>query len=330
MTDGRSVATPRVTVLMSVYNGLPEVEEAVRSILAQTFADFEFLIIDDGSTDGSSTVLDRWADGDPRVRVLHQENRGLSHSLRRGVEEARGELIARQDADDVSEPERLERQVAFLEAHPDVVLVGTGATVLDKHGRRLWDAAVETDDAVLRGMLRSTSPFYHGSTMFRRDATLAAGSYRTEPHVEDIFLWRALAKAGRIANLPEPLYRFRLSPTSQNNVTRAIASRKRAILEALFDSGDSAIPADDLAFLESIGAQLPPRIRRAQYEVNIARGLLHRADRPDASRRSALRAVRLAPFLADPWALLLLASVPAPLRRRWFEHRMRRVKRAGT
>lgn len=329
MSDGTHTTAPPVTVLMSVYNGLPEVEEAVRSILAQTFVDFEFLVLDDGSTDGSGAVLDRYAAADPRVRVIHQENRGLSPSLRRGVEEARGALLARQDADDVSEPERLARQVAFLTAHPEIVLLGTGATVLDEHGAPLWDAAVETEDAVLRTMLRSTSPFYHGSTMFRREVALAVGNYRTEPHVDDILLWRALAGAGRLANLPEPLYRFRLSPTSQNNLTRRIGARKRSILEALHDGGNGDIPLADRAYLESINRRLPLRTRRAQYQVNIARGLLYRAGRPGESRRAALRALRLAPLRPDPWAILLLASVPTPLRRLWFEHRTRRVK-AGT
>ena len=114
---------------MGVYDGLPYVRDAVRSVLGQTYKDFELLVIDDCSTDGTAAELERVADGDDRLRIVrNDENVGLTRSLNRGLDEARGEYVARHDADDRSAPERLARQVAYLNANPDVAVVGTGAT----------------------------------------------------------------------------------------------------------------------------------------------------------------------------------------------------------
>ena len=128
--------TPAITVLMSVHNGLPFLAEAVSSVLAQTFFDFEFLILDDASTDGTADYLRTLSD--PRVRVITlAENIGLTAALNRGLREARGEFIARQDADDVSHPRRLELQFGFLKTNPACAVVGSQAWLADARGRSL-------------------------------------------------------------------------------------------------------------------------------------------------------------------------------------------------
>jgi glycosyltransferase involved in cell wall biosynthesis len=133
------MSTPQVTVVLPVYNAEAHLAAAVESVLSQTFADFEVLAINDGSTDGSGAILTRYAAANPRLRVIDQPNRGLIEVLNRGVREARGRWVARMDADDVCLPRRLERQVAHLAAHPDVALLGGWVATIDEAGRLLAD-----------------------------------------------------------------------------------------------------------------------------------------------------------------------------------------------
>src|SRR5512135_1833139 len=130
---------PLISVCMPVYNAERYIARAVESILGQTFGDFEFLILDDGSTDGSLEILRRYANHDPRIRLTSRPNKGLPPSLNELVDQARGEFIARMDADDVALPERFARQVEYLRAHPDCVLVGSRVQLVDPEGDPLCD-----------------------------------------------------------------------------------------------------------------------------------------------------------------------------------------------
>ncbi|MFZ5862176.1 MAG: glycosyltransferase family 2 protein [Nitrospirota bacterium] len=206
--------TPMVSVLMAVRNGLPFVRDAVASILDQSFRDFEFLIIDDGSTDGTSAFLG--AIGDSRVRLIRQEWGGLTRSLIRGLAEARGEYVARQDADDVSRPDRLGKQVVFLEANPDVLLVGSGGRLVSERGDVLRSYHYPTrHKQLVEDLERLTSPLPHTTIMFRRAEILACGGYRAVfRKAQDYDLYLRVAERGRLASLPEPLCDLRCSMTS--------------------------------------------------------------------------------------------------------------------
>jgi glycosyltransferase involved in cell wall biosynthesis len=204
----RSVRPPRVTVLMPVYNAERFLRQAVHSILSQTFDDLELLAVDDGSTDSSLSIIEGY--GDPRIRVVGtSRNLGHTHALNRGLRECRGELIARMDADDVSLPTRLERQVAFMQANPNVALVGTWAELIDEHGRVFHEVKLPCDPVEVRRTLISGNCFYHSSVMFRRDAVIASGSYRLD-YSEDYDLWLRLAARHEVANIPEVLLRYRV------------------------------------------------------------------------------------------------------------------------
>ena len=128
---------PRLTVAMSVYNNASYLKDALDSICAQSFREFECLIVDDGSTDGSSAILDEYAVRDPRIGVEHRSNHGLIASLNHIVDQARAPIIARMDGDDLCEPERFARQMAYLDAHPECGVLGTNAYEIDECGRRL-------------------------------------------------------------------------------------------------------------------------------------------------------------------------------------------------
>ncbi len=203
------IDAPRISVVMSVYNGAAHLEEAIKSILEQTYANFEFIIVNDGSTDASGEILQKI--DDCRIRVItNPSNLGLTKSLNIGSNAARGEYIARMDADDLSLPHRLERQLEFLEKNPDYALVGSSYYQIDEHGRIRSLIEVLTGDADLRAGLRQQNWFGHGSVMLRREALRQAGGYDEEfAYAQDYDLWLRLSEQFKLANLAEPLYCWR-------------------------------------------------------------------------------------------------------------------------
>ena len=158
--------TPAVSVVMAVRNGMPWVAEAVTSVLGQTLADLELIVIDDGSSDDTAAALAAFRDG--RLRLVRQDPAGLTRSLNRGLGLARAPLVARLDADDTAQPDRLMRQAALLASRPDIGLVGTGALEVDAAGRAVGTIVPPEDDVAIRRALIHANPFVHSSVMFRR------------------------------------------------------------------------------------------------------------------------------------------------------------------
>lgn len=202
---------PLVTVLMSVHNDRPFVAEAVRSILAQSFEDFEFFIIDDASRDGSSDVLRAIAD--PRVRLLtNAANQGLTRSLNIGLRAARGRYVARMDGDDVSEPDRLARQVAFLEASPEVGVLGTGRVLIDERGGVVANAPATCGRLRVLWKMLLGNALAHPTVMLRREV-LERHRLRYDESfqtAQDYELWTRLLRHTQADNLDAPLLRYRL------------------------------------------------------------------------------------------------------------------------
>lgn len=210
---------PRVSVVVPVYNAEAHLDEAIQSVLNQTFADFELIAVDDGSIDRSPAILKRFERADPRVRVIARPNTGIVGALNDGIAAARGPILARMDADDVCLPHRFERQVAYLDAHPDCVLLGTMVTVVDPHGLELYDSEplLEHDELERELMKGRGGVIRHPAAMIRRDALERAGGYRPEYQwAEDLDLFLRLAEVGRIANLPDTLLLYRQHPQSVN------------------------------------------------------------------------------------------------------------------
>ncbi len=212
---------PRITVLMSVYNGESHLSEAIESILQQTFTDFEFLIIDDGSNDNTSEILLRYSKKDKRIRVVRNENNiGLTRSLNRGIDLAKGEYIARMDADDFSLPTRFTRQIAYMDAHPKVGVVGS---YLVKHFNDKSDIAKYpcNHDMIHAGLL--TGPKIFHPTAFIRAAILRRHRiyYTNEfKYAQDFDLWVKIAKYADLANIPEVLCHQRIHENSISNSNR--------------------------------------------------------------------------------------------------------------
>lgn len=199
----------KVTVLMSVYNDKRHIMEAVDSILNQTFNDFEFIIINDASTDGTYDILKSY--NDPRITIhTNDKNIGLSKSLNIGLKMAKGEYLARQDSDDISMPERLKKQVDFLNTHPDYAVVGTFAKVLNENSEevRLWERPIEYTS--IREHLKRDNCIVHGSAMIRMPFLLNVGFYdESLEKSQDYELWLRFSKKYKMANIPEFLYLWR-------------------------------------------------------------------------------------------------------------------------
>jgi hypothetical protein len=241
---------PVVSVVMSVFNGERFLPACMDSILAQRFADFEFIIVNDGSTDGTVSILEEYREADPRIRVDHQENRGLSPALNRGIGVARGDYIARMDADDIAVPDRLGRQVDFLERHPRVGIVGGTVEFIDGTGRSLRLSANPASDGELRAALQDdVCPFWHPTVLMRREIVERLGGYRAVVNgAEDYDLWWRLSEHCELANLQAVLVRYRLHPfqMSVQKATEMALSRLGTLVSAAARQRGAPDPLDSI------------------------------------------------------------------------------------
>jgi glycosyltransferase involved in cell wall biosynthesis len=303
------MVNPAVTVLMAVYDPVPAMlDQAVESVLAQTFDDFEFLIIDDGSRDECvRNRLDFWASEDARVRLYHEPHRGVPAACNHGLSMARGDLVARHDGDDWSEPERLAQQVSLLARHPEVTLVSTDTDSHSADGELLWRLRLPHASDELARALRKGNPFVHGSTMFRRRTALAIGGYREAfPCSSDYdFLWR-LTEAGRAVNLDQVLYHYRYtggSISASKAAGQLIVHRAAQILAGARRRGE----------IEDV----PAALRAASVETSSKsfRALLKQADHVmlagdfSGARNAYFDVLRSHPWSGLAWAKMLRLGV---------------------
>lgn len=295
---------------MPVHNALPHLDQAIASILGQTFTEFEFVILDDASTDGSTERLRHWAATDRRIRLLGvEENLGPVRSSNYVAHAARAPFVARMDADDISYPERLAEEIQLLREHPEVGLVATLCDMIDAAGRKMRDPEV--------WRLSRPSvfvPFAHGATMYRRKVFDEVGGYREEcEYWEDQDLVVRIAKVSKVAIIPRPLYCVRQSTTS----TRVMADQER--LERSLDRAYQATDrlrrgiTYDRAFESPTGhsAKLDPRVFIALGSVQLWAG-----GKPRLFRRLLARA-QLSPDLLTASALIWTAwasTSPSSLR----------------
>lgn len=211
------LTAPRVSVVMCVYNGATYLSRSVHSVLAQTWTDFELVIVDDGSHDRTPLLLKELEQSDPRVRIITQANAGLTRALIRGCAEARGEYIARHDADDWSEPTRLAEQVALLESDPAIGFVSCATQYVgpDDEPLEIVSRSDSPAEATRKLLDERMGPPAHGSVMFRRCLYEAVGGYRPEFYFgQDSDLWMRMAEGAWIAYTPDWMYSARRDPNS--------------------------------------------------------------------------------------------------------------------
>lgn len=210
--------SPAITVLMSVYNGARWLDEAISSVLSQSFIDFEFIIVNDGSTDQSLEIINKFAGSDGRIVVINKPNTGLADSLNKGIQKARGAWIARLDADDLCEPERLEKQYKLAITIPNVVLIGSDLQEIDENSSLGKIRTYPIRHRELRRHLISGKFFAHSSAFFKTEIVRNVGGYRTAFfRAQDYDLWLRMVDRGCFAATGEPLIKYRIHPDMLSN-----------------------------------------------------------------------------------------------------------------
>ena len=297
---------------MSVYNAGAFLRPAMDSILGQSVRDVEFVIVDDGSTDESPRVLREYAGRDPRIRLTVRGNKGLTVTLNEGLEQARGEFVARMDCDDVSLPGRFEKQLAFLRAHPEVVCAGGHFELIDEKGRLLTRLRPPADDGTIQALLlRGHTAICHPAAMMRRDAVARVGGY--DPHfrtTQDLDLWLRLGEVGRLANVPDVVLQFRQHDGSVSETRREEQRRygRDAVERAWKRRGIAG------GVYEAAEPWRPGRDRRSRHRFALRYGWWgFNSGARGTALAYGMRAVRVAPWDLAGWKLLAAAALkPMP------------------
>lgn len=293
---------PLVSVVTPVYNNERYLEQAVQSILDQTLSDFEFILVDDESTDSSAAILERMSRQDPRIRVFRRPHTGIVGAMNDGLRLARAEFIARMDADDLALPHRLERQVEFLRDHPDHVLVGSRVMLIDPDGAPICEFVHETThEEIDQGHVAMRWTVVHPAVMYRRQVVLDLSGYRGEyESLEDLDLFLRLAERGRLANLPEVLLLYRQHPESMCVTFR---DQQNDVRSSVYR---------DLARRRGISINFAPEQYHAP-DRSLLQMMRHwgwlalKAGKLATARKYALRVLRGEPLNLESWRLLYCA-----------------------
>jgi glycosyltransferase involved in cell wall biosynthesis len=294
---------PNVSVIMAVYNGERYLAQAVESILAQTYRDFEFIIIDDGSIDCSPDIIEEYAARDSRIRLISRANRGLTRTLNEGLSVASGTLVARMDADDVSLPTRFEKQVAYLDANPRCVCVGSQVQRIDPYGsvidrprHKLTHDEIDAD--LLKGIGWS---IVHPAAMMRRDAVMQVGGYREQFKTsQDLDLFLRLAEVGELANLPDVLLNYRQHFESVASTKADEQWRVKSVIVGDAYRRRGMTPPAQWPFERRVPPPADEQLRRWAWAA------LKQGNVPIA-RRHAAAAMRRSPLSPESWRVMYCA-----------------------
>ncbi|MFI5252434.1 MAG: glycosyltransferase family 2 protein [Bacteroidota bacterium] len=227
---------PKVSVIIPMFNAERFLRSAVESVLGQTFADFECIIIDDGSTDSSEQIIRSYHDS--RIKLLRNSNNlGITKSLNKGISESIGKYICRMDADDMCVPDRLLKQVTYLDSHLDVAVVGSWVILIDTQGRNIGTEQYPGSSADIMNQIFTHNPFAHSSVMIRRTVLDICGNYSANfLHNEDYDLWLRIAARFPVANIEEPLIMRRIheSNVTVMKETELVRYRIKTLAHAIF------------------------------------------------------------------------------------------------
>jgi len=212
---------PDISVVMPVYNGEKYLKEAIESVLNQSYKNFEFIIINDGSTDSTEAIILEY--NDSRIRYIRQENTGIGGALRNGCNLAIGNYIARMDADDICLTNRFELQKKYLDLNPTIVLVSNAVIYIDEFGNSLGRSFPYTSNSAIKKKFKLGSPICHPSVMMRKNAYVSSGGYKDLEPLEDLYLWIKLSKQGKLHNLSSPLLKYRIL---NNSISRSISKKR--------------------------------------------------------------------------------------------------------
>jgi glycosyltransferase involved in cell wall biosynthesis len=288
---------------MPVYNAEPYIREATESILRQTFTDFEFIIINDGSTDGSGKILEELARRDARIRLVSRPNTGYTKALNEALGLARAPYLARMDADDISMPDRFHKQISYFKDHPECVLLGSRILTIDPFGSPLYEPnhKLSHEDIELQLLSGVGWAIVHPAAMMVREHVTALGGYRVqmEPS-EDLDLFLRLAERGRIANLPDVLLHYRQHIRSVNHTRFEEQNRVTvAIVTDAYTRRGITLPQ---------GWKLPEReILPLKKEIDMWAWVALKNGNVTAARKHAVSLLKIAPLSLGSWRLMYCA-----------------------
>jgi glycosyltransferase involved in cell wall biosynthesis len=308
---------PEITVLMPAYNAANYIGEAIRSVLGQSFTDFELLIVNDGSTDETEQVIRSFAD--ERIVLMNQDRGGIAAALNRGLAAARSEIIARFDADDVCYPGRLEAQYHFLAANPDHVIVGCDADYYDMNDEYVFTYRPPGhSDAEIRALYFYHCPFVHSGVMYRRRVILDAGGYDLHAHAfEDHLLWTKVIPRGLACNLTEILLKVRLHTGSvcidEKWRTRLFCRIKYGALEK-----GSITKQEGDVLQRQLEKQEDLKIKQGAYYAMLAKKYLWDNYQPLKARTNLKKIMRIRPANARSYFLYGLSYMPGPFIKKFY------------
>lgn len=223
-----------ISVVMPVYNAYPYLIESINSILNQTYDNFEFIILNDGSQDNSKDIILSF--NDKRIKYFEHDNIGIQKTLNRGLFESKGSFIARMDADDICYPNRLSEQLNFMQNNPNCVVLGCNAEYMDIEGNTLYRSNLPLMDYDIKKTLSTGGSFFHSSVMYKKESVLKCGLYieNIKTSIEDGVLWIKMAKLGELRNLEKCLLKYRLSPSALSNRSPSRKKYINLIFEDIF------------------------------------------------------------------------------------------------
>lgn len=301
---------PQITVLMPAYNAEKYICEAIMSVLRQTYRNFELLIVNDGSTDRTQMIVEAFRD-DRIILINKEKNEGVAAALNTGLIHARAGYIARFDADDICVPERLEKQLRFLQQNPEHILVGSDVDYILDNGEFLFSfkCIAHTHEDIMQKLYFYT-PFAHPAVMFKKEAVMNVGGYQENAHnFEDYLLWINLAKSGRMQNLPEPLIKYRLNPFSITIDEKWRGKRFRELKRAAVNRGFiTAHEADEI--LGIIKNQDISKIKHGAYNALCGKKFLANNYQPQKARKHIIKAIQINPLRFDSYLLYLASYLP--------------------
>lgn len=297
---------PQISVVMSIYNGEKYLCDAIDSILCQSFTNFEFIIVNDGSADKSLEIIESY--DDERIVLLNQNNLGLAKSLNNGINVSKSNVIARIDSDDIAMPDRLKKQYYFLTKNPDYIIVGSNATIIDMNGKYVFTSSLRLTNDEITKLLPQT-PFYHSSVMYRKSTFYKAGEYPEYMlRGQDLVLFNRMAKLGKMANLEEPLIEYRVVPTANSNRDRIISNRLNIIIKRSIEK-DHITDADS-AFLKSLLKYRNSDKNHANYHLYLAKKYLWDNYQPKLARDNIVCALKYKKMNPIPYLLYILSFLP--------------------
>lgn len=300
---------PKITVLMPACNAAKYIGKAIGSVLAQTFTDFELLIINDGSTDDTELVIRSF--DDERIRLINQPNAGIAAALNMGLLNAHAALVARFDADDICMPERLRVQYDFLTRNPQYIMVGSDADYMDMHGDHVFTYRMPAHtNEEIQELAVHTCPFIHSAILFRKEFILQAGGYDTHACAfEDHILWAKCIKLGKAGNLPLVLLQVRLNPESVSIDEKWRTRRFREIKSRSISKG--MVSAQEAMELRSIlKKQNNVKVKEGAYYSLLGKKYLWNNHQPRKARSNLRKAIQINPGRIDSYFIMALSFLP--------------------